>query len=512
MPAMAPAALAPAPQVAAPVVCPKCGSKNTEEASKTDRSAPGFMLCKDCGEHFTPQPTEAAAASTSGQLMRPPKLEAWRGPVALAFCFREAVGADKFEPNEATREIPVIIIEEGMGNAVDRHIYSPDLLGRSASKFNGIKAFADHPTKSQEKDQPERSVKQIVGFYKETQAETIGGKIKIAATLKVFDGPAYDWAWQLVKEAWAYAKQFPGRSLVGISINAYGTSHVVEGMDGKPANMVDEFTEVQSADIVTAAGAGGGVRVREGAQLLEAVTQALEGQPNGGPIMKTKKTAAQLLKEGEAASSALHGLLKSHHEALKAIHAKILGDQAYAKEYGPAMEKLMKAHEEVLKHAEGVHMSLGQEPEAAPAPDAEEVTPPAEAPAPEPKEEAFKKMEDDYKAGKLTEREKVLFETIQKDRSDRAIRENVSMIAGKIKESGIPEAYQGDLAIICAGKPEADVVKIVEARKALVSPLLGNRGQGAGAGAPPKGSKQQESQLGSKIAASGVKMKEAAKA
>ena len=492
---MAPTAPA---EVSPTVVCPKCGSKNVVESA-----------CKDCGTKIT---TEAASASSSGQLQRPLKpLESWRGPLDFAFTFRESVDGKSYEPNDATREIPVVIIEEGMGNAVDRHIYSADLLARSASKFNGIKAYADHPTKSEEKDQPERSVKQIVGFYKEAHIETIGGKIKTAAILKVFDGPAYDWAWQLVKEAWAYAKQFPGKNLVGISINAYGTSHVVDHTDGKPANMVDDFTEVQSADIVTAAGAGGGFRVREGEKLLEAVTKALEGQPNGGQIMDNKKTAAQLLKEGEKAANELHGLLKGHHEALKAIHAKIQSDPAYAKEYGPAMEKLMKAHEEVLKHAESVHCGLGTEPAApeAPAdghaePDGDEGLPKgAEKPAAEavPQEPAPKG--DGPEAKPEPSKDEEAFKA--------SVADNVKMISEAIKGSKIPAGYQSDLALRCAGKKADEVNKLVEDMKTLIAPLFGNRAQGAGVVAQP-GKVNEDSKLGAKLASSGIKMKEAAKA
>lgn len=429
----------------------------------------------------------------------------------LAFIarFREAAEGGK-EPNDATREIPVIIIKEGMGNLVDRHLYEADLLARSAGMFNGIKANADHLTKSQERDQPEGSVKEIVGYYKDAHVETIGGKICLAATLKIMEGAAYDWAWTLVKEAWAYAKQFPGKDLVGISINAFGKSHAVEGADGKIVNVVDEFSEIQSADIVTAAGAGGGFRMREGARLLEVVSKALEGQSNGGKqIMKTKKTAAELLKEGEAATSALHGLLKGHHEALKAIHGKIMADPAYAKEYGPAMEKLMKAHEEVLKHAEGVHMNLGQEttPEGE---GAASGAAPSDSQDSDGVEESFKKMEAQYKSGKLSEGERKVFELLLRSRTEQAIRENVAMVAATIKESGIPEAFLGDLPIMCAGKSASDVKKIVEARKALVQPLIGNRGQGAGSG--NHGGSAKTSQLQEKIAASGIKMRETVKA
>lgn len=449
---------------------------------------------------------EAVSASSAGQLQRPPttpQKEAFKLPIK----FYESAIAD---PNSSTREVSVLIIKEGMGNKVDRHYYSAELLSRIAPMFEGVKAYADHPSKTEESDRPERSIRDIVGYYHSPRVIVVEGKAAISAVLKINDGPAYDWAWNLVKEAALFAKKYADKDLVGISINAFGASHQVEGLDGI-VNMVDDLTEVQSADIVTQAGAGGGFRLRE------AVKKALH-------------------REGSSQGGTVKDLLSKHGEGLKALRDKIKGEPEHEKAYGGAIDELMAHHTEMgeayekMVQAEPPKAEPKDEPkaepapapkdEANPAPAADPVKPEVVAPdkegqlihLPEPgtegeseAEKAFKGAEADYKAGKLSADGKRIFEMVLKARSEQAIRENSQMVSKTIKESGIPEAYSSDLTLLCAGRGEAEVRKLVESRKALVTPLLGNKGNGAGAApAAPK----TESPLSAKLAEAGVKLKE----
>lgn len=405
------------------------------------------------------KPKEANAASSNGQLMKPKKpLETVKGSLVLGIRLLEAGAV-----NETTREVPVLIIKEGMGNKVDRHFYSHELLQRIAQSFNGVKAYADHPSKTEESDRPERSIKDIVGYYHSPKFVEVGGSGAIEAILKINDGTSYDWAWDLVKEAVAYSGKFKDKDLVGISINAYGSSHVVE-MGNEVVNMVDDLTEVQSADIVTQAGAGGGFRLRE------AVKRALtEGNLQGEHHMKD--------------------LLQKHGEGLQGLRSALKSDPAHEKAYGPAMDALMGHHQEMMKQCEAyeAEMAAAKAPPAAPAepPKAPEGapkpaasgTPAADALADDGVDEAKKKEEAAAAA--------VVAATKLKE-AETKIRENVAMIEKAIKESGIPEAYTQDLKVLCAGKTEADVKTLVEGRKAIVAPLLGNRAEGAGAAASGK--------------------------
>jgi hypothetical protein len=442
---------------------------------------------------------EAVAASAAGQLQRPQKppvpKESNRSALSLAVRILEADGV----PNDATRELPVIIIKEGMGNKVDRNFYSAELLRRVFPMFEGVKAYADHPSKSEEKDRPERSIRDIVGHYHSPRIVMVEGKTAIAATLKINDGASYDWAWNLVREAAAFAKKYPDKDLVGISINAYGASHQVEGEFGL-INMVDDLSEVGSADIVTQAGAGGGFRLRESIRKI----LAREGVPQGGNVKE---------------------LLQKHGDALSALRDKIKGEPEHEKAYGPALEELVSHHSELVKAHERLIGGEGKPPEKPAEPSTKPAAPPAPGDKPQegqllhlpegkagkppelPKEEeAYKRVEADYKAGKLSEAERKIFELVAAKRHDLEVAANAKMVAGHIRESGIPEAYAADLVESCAGKSEDEVKTIVETRKALISPLLDNRGSGAGAGTgTASGSKTAG--LAEKLAAAGVKLK-----
>ncbi len=117
-------------------------------------------------------------------------------------------------------------------------------------------------------------------------------------------------------------------------------------------------------------------------------------------------------------------------------------------------------------------------------------------------------MTEAYKAGKMSPVEKTLFETVLNERAEKKVRENKSSIEKAIRESGIPAAYASDLPLLCAGKSDAEIKTLVEARKSLVS-MTGNRAHGAGEGAAKGG--KGGSEVGAKLAASGIKMKEVAK-
>lgn len=450
-----------------------------DKGGKSSEADPGLDLIKKW-EDFEQSPEyqaygekygEANAASSSGQLMRPEKpTESKKASVILGIRLSEAGQVD-----DATREVPVLIIKEGMGNQVDNHFYSRELLQKIAKMFEGVKAYADHPSKSEESDRPERSIKDIVGYYHSPKFVEVGGRGAISAILKINDGSSYDWAWDLVKEAVSYSGKFKDKDLVGISINAFGNSHPVE-MKDQLVNVVDDLTEVQSADIVTQAGAGGGFRLREAVKKVLARENHTQGE--------------NMNKE----------LLAQHGDALQKLRDAMKGNPEHEKAYGPTMEALLGHHAEMMKSCEGAPAPAPSEPPAAPAAAPAEGGAPAPEPKkdepkkdePKPKEEAaspekeFEKMQERYQAGQMSATEKKVFEALLALKAEAKIKENVAMVEKTIKEAGLPEAYTQDLKVVCAGKEEAEVKKLVEARKALVAPLIGNRAEGAGAGSVSK--------------------------
>lgn len=430
-------------------------------------------------EKYPAPAKEANSSATLGQLTRPQnkpvdQYESVRGQMVLGVRLLEAESGIV----EGNREVGVIIIKEGMGNKADKHFYSAELLTRVAHLFDGIKAYANHPSKNEEVDRPERDVREIVGYYHSPRVIVVEGRTVIAATLKIISGSAYDWAWNLVKESVAFSKKFSDKDLVGISINAWGTSHETVDIHGAAINMVDDLAEVQSADIVTQAGAGGGFRLREA---IKKVLAREENKPGGNNMNE---------------------LMTKHGEGLKALHDQIKANPDHAKMYGPTMEALIAHHAEMMKAP--ADAAPAEEPKAE-EPKKEE--PPKEEPKMEsskPGEETFEQMTERYMAGKMLPSEKRVYEVLANDRAEARIKANIAMIEKTIKESGIPAAYAEDLTVLCAGRPEADVKKLVESRKKLVAPLIGDKGQGAGAGGSSDA--KPASKLSEKLASSGVKM------
>ncbi len=176
--------------------------------------------------------------------------------------FREADGV---KLDEQKRTVRVVVISEGLGNLRDRNFYTADSV-RSMAKIlaKGKQCYLDHPSQSEEQDRPERSVRDLCGFYFDPKIGTVsdpdtGETLEACfATLKFDESEDGQLALSKVKAALEYAKQFPNSKDVyaGISINGGGSSHPGT-IRGLPVNMVTEIQEAFSADIVTKPARGG---------------------------------------------------------------------------------------------------------------------------------------------------------------------------------------------------------------------------------------------------------------
>lgn len=174
----------------------------------------------------------------------------------------EADGAPPIDGQARTAR--VCIISEGLGNARDRNLYLPSAIASAAKVFEGKQFYIDHPAKDEDENRPERSVRDLAGYFFDCAAGTVreadtGGTLAACfATLRFAESDPGRLAFEQVKTALEYQKQFPAATGVyaGISINADGTSH--PGLrNGMQVNMVTEITEAFSADIVTKPARGG---------------------------------------------------------------------------------------------------------------------------------------------------------------------------------------------------------------------------------------------------------------
>ena len=215
--------------------------------------------------------------------------------------------------DEAARTADVIIITEGLGNSRDKNFYTAQAIedAVNAGVFEGAQSYADHPSKFDESNRPERSVRDLIGYYFGSNLRTVadpktGAQVKAyAAKFKIQEG--CDWAVGLIKEAIDYSSKFKG-VYAGISINADGDTEP-GNHNGEQVNLVKRITEAFSADVVTKPARGG--------KFLKLVEGA-SGAPKEFSNMTVLEAAAKLkqLAEGDKVDpKALLEIAKSLREA-----------------------------------------------------------------------------------------------------------------------------------------------------------------------------------------------------
>ena len=167
--------------------------------------------------------------------------------------FEEKGQDDKTKGTKKGRVYLVTIIGEGLGNSKDKNYYSGEALKQGTQLFNGAKAYCDHPDAIQEKTLPERSMRDVVGWYSDcfTDTDPKNGKVRLRGKLHMF--PDAKW---LSDKIDVILTDPSAKNLFGISINAIGKTRPAT-MQGEQVNYVEEFQRVDSADVVTEPAARG---------------------------------------------------------------------------------------------------------------------------------------------------------------------------------------------------------------------------------------------------------------
>lgn len=130
------------------------------------------------------------------------------------------------------------------GWSANGRYYSESVLRQAVPVFEGGQSYADHPGKQEIKNRPERSIRDLVGWYSDVKQEKDG---RITASLHV---TAPD-MWPIIEAA---VTKNP--KLAGLSINALGETRMGE-IDGKKGVIVEAIVKHNSTDIVTTPAAGG---------------------------------------------------------------------------------------------------------------------------------------------------------------------------------------------------------------------------------------------------------------
>ncbi len=151
--------------------------------------------------------------------------------------------------------VPIRIIVPGFNTSKGRY-YSEQAVHDAAVIFDGAKMYADHPTEAEEKNRPERSIRDWVATLHETKVSEAGNAVGVAHI---------NAGW--LKEKIQNLFEQGDLQHLGTSINAVGkgTNQTIEGHKTVLVENLVKST-FQSVDFVTEAGAGGQAGLRESAE------------------------------------------------------------------------------------------------------------------------------------------------------------------------------------------------------------------------------------------------------
>lgn len=185
---------------------------------------------------------------------------------ARTMFFGELCSLKESVVDEVAKTIDVTLIEPGWSK--NGRYYSKEALGKAVPIFDGAKCYVDHPKLSEEKDRPERSVRDLAGYYTNVRQSDTGalkGMLNISTKLGEEMYPAIVTA----------ATKKP--DFIGLSINALGKTKMGEA-EGRKGVIVEEFAQALGTDIVTTASAGGKFDrlMASGDEFTEALLKTLE--------------------------------------------------------------------------------------------------------------------------------------------------------------------------------------------------------------------------------------------
>lgn len=221
----------------------------------------------------------------------------------------------------------VLLIKAGLSGNGRR--YPPEVLQQAAPLFEGVKAYADHPSSDEKRHRPERSIRDVVGWYDNVSwSDEHNG---LTADFHLVESA--DWLRQSLKSSWDKGKP----DLLGFSINASGV--VKRQPDGTA--LLEGFESVVSTDVVTTPGAGGrllGVlesersseRVMDPEEIKRLIQESLAASTTSlmaafdARLSAIATTAAEPIVEGTAAKVAdpATALLESVARKLRAAEIK----------------------------------------------------------------------------------------------------------------------------------------------------------------------------------------------
>lgn len=113
--------------------------------------------------------------------------------------------------------------------------YPSSTLQKASHLFENLQAFVDRPTPREKRERPERSIRDLAGFYENVEVKD--GKLK--ASLRLVEGT--DWLEEIIEKC---------PQALGIKINADGRTRR-QFTNGRTMEVVESINDVFSADLIT---------------------------------------------------------------------------------------------------------------------------------------------------------------------------------------------------------------------------------------------------------------------
>lgn len=218
------------------------------------------------------------------------------------------------------RKVEIVILEEGPGNKARKCWYGPEAIESGQHVFRGAQVFANHPTKTQQTDLPERDVREVIGRIKETYVVREGNKLQLRGILKILEGEEYNWAISLINESIQAQKEgFP--PVASVSIHADGDIEK-RIMEGEHYNYVKNIKSAVSVDVVTK----GGIKNAGFTKFVESL---------GGNMDRTQERLAQIQKK---MADALNGEDQAFLESLREDGGEEEAEELFMTEEGAIVD------------------------------------------------------------------------------------------------------------------------------------------------------------------------------
>jgi len=208
--------------------------------------------------------------------------------------------------NIAKGILPIVLIQPGFNTSKSRH-YSSGAVADTVKVFEGAKQYANHATKSEEKERPERDIRDWVSTVENIHIAPNG---KSVGQARIHAG----WFKEMVQglyEAGTLNK-------LGVSINSIGRGSK-QKIDGVETFVVESLVDhpFKSVDFVTEAGAGGQAGVKESVEIMDVCIIDLA---------KLKECRPDLIKEVETEIDSKNKLEVKHSMELQATVEQLTKD------------------------------------------------------------------------------------------------------------------------------------------------------------------------------------------